>query len=68
MMINGTATSNQDHCYLPQTIVDKYTYSSEEYINAGALLAAGLINAGVRTEADAALALLTNLSCLRHLR
>ncbi|KAH7882342.1 26S proteasome regulatory complex non-ATPase subcomplex Rpn1 subunit [Phlebopus sp. FC_14] len=38
--------------------VDKYTYSSEEYIKAGALLATGLLNAGVRTEADAALALL----------
>ncbi|KAF9239262.1 26S proteasome regulatory complex non-ATPase subcomplex Rpn1 subunit [Melanogaster broomeanus] len=38
--------------------VDKYTYSSEEHIKAGALLATGLLNAGVRTEADAALALL----------
>lgn len=38
--------------------VDKYTYSSEEYIKAGALLATGLLNSGVRTEADAALALL----------
>jgi 26S proteasome regulatory subunit N1 len=54
--------------------VDKYTYSSEEYIKvgshilhhnpiyqhfqAGALLATGLLNTGVRTEADAAVALL----------
>lgn len=38
--------------------VDKYTYSSEEYIKAGALLATGLLNSGVRTEADAAIALL----------
>ncbi|KAI0360587.1 26S proteasome regulatory complex non-ATPase subcomplex Rpn1 subunit [Trametes cingulata] len=38
--------------------VDKYTYSSEEYIKAGALLATGILNSGVRTEADAALALL----------
>ncbi|THH19622.1 hypothetical protein EW146_g1580 [Bondarzewia mesenterica] len=38
--------------------VDKYTYSSEEYIKAGALLATGLLNTGVRSEADAALALL----------
>ncbi|KIK97616.1 hypothetical protein PAXRUDRAFT_824776 [Paxillus rubicundulus Ve08.2h10] len=38
--------------------IDKYTYSSEEHIKAGALLATGLLNAGVRTEADAALALL----------
>lgn len=38
--------------------VDKYTYSSEEHIKAGALLATGLLNSGVRTEADAAVALL----------
>ncbi|KAI0711277.1 armadillo-type protein [Earliella scabrosa] len=39
--------------------VDKYTYSSEEYIKAGALLATGILGSGVRTEADAAIALLT---------
>ncbi|EGO03572.1 hypothetical protein SERLA73DRAFT_83636 [Serpula lacrymans var. lacrymans S7.3] len=39
--------------------VDKYTYSSEEYIKAGALLATGLLNTNVLTEADAALALLS---------
>jgi 26S proteasome regulatory subunit N1 len=38
----------------------KYTYSSEEHIKAGALFATGLLNRGVRTEADAALALLGN--------
>ncbi|TFK41669.1 armadillo-type protein [Crucibulum laeve] len=38
--------------------VDKYTYSAEEHIKAGALLATGILNTGVRTEADAALALL----------
>ncbi|KAG9311635.1 26S proteasome regulatory complex non-ATPase subcomplex Rpn1 subunit [Chiua virens] len=38
--------------------VDKYTYSSEEFIKAGALLATGILNSGVRTEADAAIALL----------
>ncbi|PCH44904.1 26S proteasome regulatory complex non-ATPase subcomplex Rpn1 subunit [Wolfiporia cocos MD-104 SS10] len=38
--------------------VDKYTYSSEEHIKAGALLATGILNSGVRTEADAAMALL----------
>lgn len=38
--------------------VDKYTYSSEEHIKAGALFATGLLNTGVRTEADTALALL----------
>ncbi|KAG6331642.1 hypothetical protein ID866_7447 [Astraeus odoratus] len=40
------------------TQIDRYTYSAEEHIKAGALLATGLINAGVRTETDAALALL----------
>ncbi|GAA98981.1 uncharacterized protein L969DRAFT_89035 [Mixia osmundae IAM 14324] len=39
--------------------IDKYTYSSEEYIKAGALLANGLIHSGIRTEMDAALALLS---------
>ncbi|KAF7323921.1 26S proteasome regulatory subunit RPN1 [Mycena kentingensis (nom. inval.)] len=34
--------------------VDKYTYSSEEYIKAGALLATGILSSGVRTEADVA--------------
>ncbi|CAK5272385.1 unnamed protein product [Mycena citricolor] len=34
--------------------VDKYTYSPEEYIKAGALLATGILNCGVRTEADVA--------------
>ncbi|KAI5122903.1 hypothetical protein M0805_007581 [Coniferiporia weirii] len=38
--------------------VDRYTYSSEEYIKAGAFLATGILNCGVKTEADAALALL----------
>ncbi|EPS97459.1 26S proteasome regulatory complex non-ATPase subcomplex Rpn1 subunit [Fomitopsis schrenkii] len=38
--------------------VDKYTYVPEEHIKAGALLATGILNCGVRTEADAALALL----------
>ncbi|KAF8646742.1 hypothetical protein AX16_007083 [Volvariella volvacea WC 439] len=38
--------------------VDKYTYASEEYIKAGAYLATGILNCGVRTESDAALALL----------
>ncbi|KAK0435961.1 hypothetical protein EV421DRAFT_1908244 [Armillaria borealis] len=40
------------------THIDKYTYSSEEYIKAGALFAMGLLNCGIRTEADAAMALL----------
>lgn len=38
--------------------VDKYTYSSEEYIKAGALLATGILNTGIRSENDTAKALL----------
>ncbi|KAJ7708007.1 hypothetical protein B0H14DRAFT_3643273 [Mycena olivaceomarginata] len=34
--------------------VDKYTYSSEEYIKAGVLGATGILNSGVRTEVDVA--------------
>jgi 26S proteasome regulatory subunit N1 len=39
--------------------VDKYMYSSEEYIKAGAVLATGILHAGVRSEVDAAFALLS---------
>lgn len=38
--------------------VDRYTYSAEEYVKAGALLATGIIHSNVQSEADAALALL----------
>ncbi|KAL0478269.1 26S proteasome subunit Rpn1 [Acrasis kona] len=38
--------------------VDKYLYSVEDFIKGGALLALGIVNAGVRSEVDAALALL----------
>ncbi|GBB88799.1 hypothetical protein RclHR1_01540022 [Rhizophagus clarus] len=39
--------------------VDKYLYSPEDHIQAGALLAIGLINTGVRNENDPAFALLS---------
>jgi 26S proteasome regulatory subunit N1 len=42
------------------TQIDKYLYSSEEYIKAGALLACGIVNTGVRNECDPALALLSD--------
>ncbi|KAK6191705.1 hypothetical protein SNE40_003321 [Patella caerulea] len=42
------------------TQIDKYLYSSEDYIKAGALLACGIVNSGVRNECDPALALLTD--------
>nr|XP_042912090.1 26S proteasome non-ATPase regulatory subunit 2 [Parasteatoda tepidariorum] len=38
--------------------IDKYLYSSEENIKAGGLLACGIVNCGVRSECDPALALL----------
>ncbi|KAN0065699.1 proteasome regulatory particle base subunit [Thecaphora frezii] len=39
--------------------IDKYTYSSDENIKAGALMAYGILHSSVRTEMDAALALLS---------
>jgi hypothetical protein len=41
------------------TQVDKFLYSTDNYIKAGALLAVGILNTGVRNECDPALALLT---------
>jgi 26S proteasome regulatory subunit N1 len=38
--------------------IDKYSYSAEEHIKAGALLATGILHAGIRTEPDVAFALL----------
>jgi 26S proteasome regulatory subunit N1 len=42
------------------TQIDKYLYSDEDYIKAGALLACGIVNAGVQNECDPALALLSD--------
>ena len=39
--------------------IDKYTYAEEEQIKAGALLAIGILNSGVRIDAEPALALLS---------
>ncbi len=39
--------------------IDKYTYASEDQIKAGALLAIGILNSGVRIDAEPALALLS---------
>lgn len=41
------------------TQIDKFLYSSEDYIKAGAAMAVGIISSGVRNDADPALALLT---------
>eukprot|EP00184_Porphyridium_aerugineum_P008737 CAMPEP_0184692792 /NCGR_PEP_ID=MMETSP0313-20130426/1111_1 /TAXON_ID=2792 /ORGANISM="Porphyridium aerugineum, Strain SAG 1380-2" /LENGTH=1019 /DNA_ID=CAMNT_0027150643 /DNA_START=152 /DNA_END=3211 /DNA_ORIENTATION=- len=39
--------------------IDKYMYSQEDYVKAGALLAVGILSAGVRNDCDPALALLS---------
>ncbi|KAL0566802.1 proteasome regulatory particle base subunit, partial [Marasmius crinis-equi] len=41
------------------THIDKYSYSAEEYIKAGCYLATGIVSSSIRTETDAALALLS---------
>ncbi|ORY98108.1 armadillo-type protein [Syncephalastrum racemosum] len=40
------------------SVIDKFMYSSDDNIKAGALLAIGILNSGVREESDPALALL----------
>nr|MBE5726991.1 regulatory particle non-ATPase 1 [Cucujiformia] len=42
------------------TPIDKYLYSTEDYIKSGALLACGIVNCGVRNDCDPALALLSD--------
>ena len=41
------------------TQIDKYLYSTDNNIKAGALMAIGIVNSGVRNESDPALALLS---------
>ena len=41
------------------TQIDKYLYSTDDHVKAGALLAIGLVTSGVKNEADPALALLS---------
>jgi len=41
------------------TKIDKYFYSSDDFIKAGALLACGIVSSGVRNECDPAIALLS---------
>eukprot|EP00124_Ichthyophonus_hoferi_P001063 Ihof_evm3s49 gene=Ihof_evmTU3s49 len=42
------------------TQIDKFLYSNEDYIKAGALLACGVVNSAIRNECDPALALLSD--------
>ncbi|XP_050334608.1 26S proteasome non-ATPase regulatory subunit 2 [Bactrocera neohumeralis] len=42
------------------TMIDKYLYSTDDYIKSGALLACGIVNCGIRNEVDPAHALLAD--------
>ncbi|PSS16774.1 hypothetical protein M430DRAFT_103037 [Amorphotheca resinae ATCC 22711] len=46
--------------------IDKYTYAPEDQIQAGAMLAIGIMNSGVRIDSDPALALLGDEEKLNH--
>jgi 26S proteasome regulatory subunit N1 len=46
--------------------IDKYTYAAEEQIQAGAMLAIGIMNTGVRIDSEPALALLGDEEKLNH--
>ncbi|KAI0478953.1 armadillo-type protein [Xylariaceae sp. FL0804] len=46
--------------------IDKFTYNSEPQIQAGAMLAIGIMNSGVRIDSDPALALLGDQDKLSH--
>ncbi|OWP06475.1 hypothetical protein B2J93_9248 [Marssonina coronariae] len=46
--------------------IDKYTYADEDQILAGAMLAIGIMNSGVRMDSDPALALLSDEDRLNH--
>ena len=44
--------------------IDKYQYLDEPEVKAGAILALGILNAGIRVDSDPALALLSDSDCL----
>ena len=46
--------------------IDKYTYVQEEQIKAGALLATGILNCGVRIDSDPAMAILSDADNLHN--
>lgn len=60
-MVSATATLGLLHLWDVDgglTPIDKYLYTADENVKAGALLALGLVNCRVRNECDPALALL----------
>lgn len=61
-MLSATASMGLSLMWDTETglsLIDKYTYSSDENIKAGAHLAYGILHSGVRTELDAPLMLLS---------
>ncbi|KAI9842517.1 MAG: proteasome regulatory particle base subunit [Sclerophora amabilis] len=46
--------------------IDKFTYAQEDHIKAGAMLAIGIINSGVRIDSDPAMALLSDTDNLEN--
>jgi 26S proteasome regulatory subunit N1 len=46
--------------------IDKYTYAEEEMIQAGAALAIGIMNSGIKLDSDPALALLSDSDRMEH--
>lgn len=62
-MLSATASLGMLHLWDVDgglTPIDKYLYSTEDYIKAGALLALGIVNCRVHNECDPALALLAD--------
>ncbi|KAF8535811.1 armadillo-type protein [Trichophaea hybrida] len=62
-MLSATASIGMIHQWNVEgglDIIDRFMEASENNIKAGAALAVGLVNSGVRSEADPALALLSN--------
>lgn len=60
-MLSAAASLGLSFLWSPEKgldAIDTYAYVPEEYIKAGAALANGIVHSGVKTEADAAFALL----------
>jgi 26S proteasome regulatory subunit N1 len=61
-MMSATASLGMIHLWNVENgaaEIDKYTYSQDEYIKSGALMALGIVSSNVRNESDPALAILS---------